>query len=490
MNGISHKQAQRYLRMDLDGLLSEAQRLDLETHLRACAACRIDSESFSRLTTRLQAEFHSRRDLRQDGPSQSVLTNIHAKSRRIMMQKRIDFAFNIFGAMLTLLVLFFVVTSVISQFQKKSTTANGTQTSLAASEPKEERLLAFMSQQEGNFEIYTVRADGSELTNLTNNSARDMNPVWSPDGKRIAFLSDDRSGSGILQIYSMNPDGTNLVRLTNIPDTEWWAGMDWSPDGQYLVAQHFPMEAEQTTPGKGHVNIYLINANGSGATQLTENESGGDHSAQWSPKGDLIAFLHTESNLTQIYTIHPDGTGLFKLSNSERNDSAFNWSPDGTRINYISSPIHCSPPDHCPRNEIWSMRADGTEGMTLLAFPAPDVTLDQIDWIPDRITWSPDGTRLVSVTWDSSPGSAGNSYLSILSPFNNADAVQKKIPGHIAQAYWSPDGLFFTYSSDVSGNWDIYTLRVTDVLQNPDAEPLQITSSPAADTSPAWQPIP
>ena len=491
MNGISHKQAKRYILADLDGLLTEAQSLDLETHLRACETCRAESQEFATLTARLHTNFRSRWDI-QDGPSQNVLTNIRTKSRRIIMQKRIDFAFNIFGGILTLLVLFFVVTSVISQFQKKVSTLNENQTNVPAASPTEERLIAFTSARDGNLDIYTMRADGSELTNLTNNPAGDMDPVWSPDGKRIAFLSDDRSGSGSLQIYSMNPDGTDLIRLTNTPDTEWWAGLDWSPDGQYLVAQHFPIESEQTTPGQGHTNIYLINANGSGTTQLTENESGGDHSPKWSPKGDLIAFLHTESNSNQIYTIRPDATGMFKLSDSERNDTAFNWSSDGSQIIYFSSPMNCFPPDTCPANEIWSVRADGTERITLLALPdsiTPGATLDQVDWTPDRIDWSPDGTRLISVTWDSSPGSAGNSYLSILSPFNNSDTVHKKLPGLVTGTSWSPDGLFFTYGSDASGNWDIYTLSVTDVIQNPDAEPLQITSSPSGDTSPAWQPM-
>jgi Tol biopolymer transport system component len=491
MHGITHKQAQRYLRGNLDGLLTEAQRLDLETHLDSCASCRGDSEAFAALTSRLQTQFHSRWDT-QDGPSRNALTNIQSQSRRIHMQKRIDFAFNILGGIVTLLVLFFVVTSVISQFQKKSVAAYETQTNVLAAISQTGGLLAFTSAQDGNLEIYTASSDGSELTNITNNPGRDMDPVWSPDGKRIAFVSDDRSGSGSLQIYSMNPDGTDLIRLTNIPDTEWWAGMDWSPDGKYLVAQHFPIESQQTTPGNGPTSIYLINADGSGTTPLTENESGGDHSPKWSPKGDLIAFLHTESDLTQVYTIHPDGNGLFKLSDSERNDSVFNWSSDGSQIMYFSSPINCFPPDTCPRNEIWSVRADGAERVMLLVLPdsiTPDAALDQVDWAPDRVAWSPDGTRLISVTWDSPPGSPGNSYLSILSPFDNSDPVHKKLAGHIAEISWSPDGLSFTFGSDASGNWDIYTLSVIDVIQNPSAEPIQITNSLSADMSPAWQPI-
>src|SRR5262245_12605108 len=104
MNGITHKQAQRYLRMDLDGLLTESQRPDLQTHLDSCPACHADSESFSTLTSRLQTEFHSRWDAK-DGPSQNVLANIRTQTRRIIMNKRIDFAFNIFGGIVTLVVI-------------------------------------------------------------------------------------------------------------------------------------------------------------------------------------------------------------------------------------------------------------------------------------------------------------------------------------------------------------------------------------------------
>src|SRR5215468_6780981 len=119
MTGISHKLAQRYLRMDLDGLLSPAQRADLETHLRDCEACRRDSESLSSLTTRLHTEFHSRWD-DHDGPSKHVLANVRSQTRRIIMQKRVDVVFNLLGGAAALLVLFFVISSVVAQLQKKS----------------------------------------------------------------------------------------------------------------------------------------------------------------------------------------------------------------------------------------------------------------------------------------------------------------------------------------------------------------------------------
>src|ERR1051326_9058257 len=176
MTGISHKLAQRYLRMALDGLLSPTQHLDLETHLRDCEACRRDAESLSSLTTRLHTEFQSRWD-DHDGPSKQVLINIQSQTRRIMMQKRVDFVFNILGSAAVLLILFFVVSAVVAQLQKKSAASNGNQTATPAP-LSQGKLIAFVSKQTGNNDIYTMNSDGSDVINLTNNSADDNWPVW------------------------------------------------------------------------------------------------------------------------------------------------------------------------------------------------------------------------------------------------------------------------------------------------------------------------
>jgi len=77
---------------------------------------------------------------------------------------------------------------------------------------KVEGRIAFQSYRDGNYEIYIVNIDGSELTNLTNNPAEDMSPVFSPDGSKIAFTSR-RDGSG--GIYIMNYDGSEQTNLSN-----------------------------------------------------------------------------------------------------------------------------------------------------------------------------------------------------------------------------------------------------------------------------------
>ena len=96
--------------------------------------------------------------------------------------------------------------------------------------------IAFASDRDGNSEIYVMDADGSNQTRLTNNRGRDLDPVFSPDGKKIAFTSD-RDGNS--EIYVMNADGTGQMNLTNDP------AQDPSPPGR-PIARRSPSPAIAT----------------------------------------------------------------------------------------------------------------------------------------------------------------------------------------------------------------------------------------------------
>jgi Tol biopolymer transport system component len=130
--------------------------------------------------------------------------------------------------------------------------------------------IAFMSERDGNWEIYVMNADGSGQANLTNNSANDRQPAWSPKGAKIAFTSD-RDGN--IEVYAMTAGGR---RQTNLTKT---AGNDilpsWSPDGRKIA---FTTNRDLATAGD---EIYTMNANGSGQTGFGGNSTVDDDAPSW-----------------------------------------------------------------------------------------------------------------------------------------------------------------------------------------------------------------
>lgn len=118
-------------------------------------------------------------------------------------------------------------------------------------------------------EVYAINADGSGEQWLTDSPGLDAFPGWSPDGGRIAFVTD-RDGNW--EIYTMNPDGTDQRRLTNTPEDE--SSPAYAPDGKRI--------AYVTEPIGTNPEIYVMDADGSGLTQLTDNPAE-DSFPAWRP---------------------------------------------------------------------------------------------------------------------------------------------------------------------------------------------------------------
>ncbi|GJQ42697.1 MAG: DUF5050 domain-containing protein [Ignavibacteriota bacterium] len=156
--------------------------------------------------------------------------------------------------------------------------------------------IVFNSNRDGNFEIYVMNADGSNQTRLTNNNVKDWFPKWSPDGERIAYLSEV---NGKNQLFVMNKDGSNQKQISfdlNIYNGYEW--IEWSPDGAKILIQVF---SEQNIR-----QIYIINADGSNQALLIEGNY-----PNWVEQnkiifgGDGICSINSDgSNLIQI----TDGT--------------------------------------------------------------------------------------------------------------------------------------------------------------------------------------
>src|SRR5215207_501475 len=218
-----------------------------------------------------------------------------------------------------------------------------------------------------NGEIYVMNADGSEQTNISNNTAFDGYPHWSRDVKKIAFMT---SRDGInYEIYVMNADGTSQTRLTNNADLD--AEPSWSPDGTKI--------AFRSDRDNHNYQIYVMNADGSEQTNISNNTAA-DIRPDWSPDGTKIAFASDRAGSYQIYVMNADGSEQTRLTNPAFGYQP-SWSPDGTEIAFSSS--------RDGNSEIYVMNADGSEQTNISNNPAVH---DNPDWGPATATEPEDTT--------------------------------------------------------------------------------------------------
>lgn len=230
--------------------------------------------------------------------------------------------------------------------------------------------IAFISNRDGNFEIYTLpigRGGFPQPTRLTTASAEDRAPAWSPDGSQIAFQTKRH---GNWEIYVMQADGSAQTRLTNNSSDD--VSPNWSPDGKQILFTSFR---------DGNREIYLMNADGSGQTRLTST-TGNEGSPVGSPDGSKIAFESNRDGRWQIFVMEADGSNQTRLTNNGNVEDALNpsWSPDGSKILFDTN-LHGN-------LEIYVMAADGANRTRL-------TSVDGNDYEP---VWSPDGTLILFVS--------------------------------------------------------------------------------------------
>ncbi|MCR4406022.1 MAG: DPP IV N-terminal domain-containing protein [Anaerolineae bacterium] len=185
------------------------------------------------------------------------------------------------------------------------------------------RRIAFVSLRDGNQEIYVMNADGSEQTNLTRHENKDWTPAWSPDGEQLAF-SSFRDGNW--ELYIMDADGSNVTRLTDNPASD--VSPSWSPDGKRI--------AFASRRGGGDWDIFVMDHTGERVTQLTHDPAD-DFGPVWSPDGSTIAFESDRDGYTDIFLMAADGSAQVNLTRDPY--ASYHgpvWLPDGKRIMFYS----------------------------------------------------------------------------------------------------------------------------------------------------------
>lgn len=328
--------------------------------------------------------------------------------------------------------------------------------------------------------IYVVGADGSGLRALTATSrVVNESAQWSPDGERIVFQSDRDYN---FEIYSMKSDGTDVVRLTRQSGGDYWPDM-WAPapekEAQATAQEEAREPAEAALPDTedsalafvstrdGRAQIYTMNADGSELQQITRGVYEHYYPA-WSPDGSKLAcYVHLSWQAWALVVMDADGEDIRQITESAGCATCAMgpyWSPDGTRIGFTVEP-NSRPTCEIKSTELAVVNADGTECQRLT----------ENAWNDLFSGWSPDGASILFTS-----SRTGKTEVWVMdSDLSGArcltdDASEDTMPA------WSPDGARIAFVSKRDGNDELY------VMDCDGTNVMRITNNPAHDWMPAW----
>jgi TolB protein len=181
--------------------------------------------------------------------------------------------------------------------------------------------IVFISNRDGNDEIYMMDYDGRNQTRLTFNTTLDYMPAWASDGKNIAFTSYRKNKANLL---ILNPfEG----KITEVASKGTNFGPSFSPDGKKLA---FCSQADE-----GNTEIFVADSDGKNARRLTFNNAI-DTAPSWSPTSREIAFTSDRGGTPQIYIMDAEGSNVRRISFGGNHQDGPAWSPTGDRVAYVS----------------------------------------------------------------------------------------------------------------------------------------------------------
>ena len=357
--------------------------------------------------------------------------------------------------------------------------------------------IVFSSDRDGNYEIYSMKADGKDVKRLTNNAGHDSFPKFSPDGTLISFNSNFESET--TDIYLMRTDGSNIVRLTTAKGHDF-SRNGWSPDGTKFAYNSnvdgnddvFVMDidvfrpeilvsmpdADLKTPADSpdgqrivfsavypdHHSELRIFDRATGKAAVIVTTSSPENYPQWSPDGNWIAFHQEVNGKWDIFKVRPDGSDLTNLTNDPSSDSVPVWSADSATIYFRSNRN-----GDTENAELFKMNADGT-GQTPLPIQKGKLGWPSVSLEGDEILYAADRNAEPQLLFDI--------YAADISTGTERLVISR--PKHDTHPTFSSDGSRIAFVARSDGNAEIYIANADGTSQ------LRLTRNAADDRFPRF----
>jgi len=229
--------------------------------------------------------------------------------------------------------------------------------------------VSFIRNNRGKQEVWLMDVDGQAMQRLTNNGSINALPAWSPNGRYIAYTSWKERNPDIF-VHDINTGKAQKISSFQGLNT----GATWSPDSQRI--------AFSASRGTDNMNIYIVNADGSGLQQLTQAKWGERNlSPSWSADGKQITFVSTRFASPQIFVMNVDGSGARRVSMQGNYNQAPKWSPRGDWILFTGRD---------ERNVFDLFLVSPTDGQVK--------RLTQNQGSNIEATWSPNGRNIIFVS--------------------------------------------------------------------------------------------
>jgi autotransporter-associated beta strand protein len=239
--------------------------------------------------------------------------------------------------------------------------------------------------------------------------------------------------------------------------------VQYRPQVEHLESRVAPSAGKIafTSYRDGNSEIYVMNADGTGQINLTNNAAASDKDPSWSPDGGKIAFVSDRTGHADIYVMNADGTSVTPLSNDAAVDTAPSWSADGAKIAFSSNRVSGN-------IDIYVMNADGSNVQRITTAAGPDI----------NPSWSPDGAKLV---YDANPG-LSEEIFAVNSDGSGSPSQLTSNASFDGDPAYSPAGNKIVFESTRDGNSEIYVMNADGTGQT------NLTHHAADDTTTAWSP--